>query len=155
MDLKTTEELVEIWRTNNHIEWSPGAFEVVRDLLLERLGTLSEQNQPIEDERNKQGPAEKLLERFEDKIHLLLLLDLGLYICLPFAAISLISAVIFMISRFNPESKITIIGSPPWYLVAGTLLCVPIIFLRKRAKSILETTKSDIIKAMTLDLVKK
>ena len=44
---KSTDELVEIWTTNDRAEWSDAAFGVIEAILKERLGTLPTQNQPI------------------------------------------------------------------------------------------------------------
>lgn len=42
LNLKETDELLDIWRKNNKEEWSETALEVVRDILIERLGKLPE-----------------------------------------------------------------------------------------------------------------
>ena len=47
LDLKETEELVEIWRTNDRVEWTEQAFDVVREILKDRLGKLPKQNEPV------------------------------------------------------------------------------------------------------------
>jgi hypothetical protein len=47
MELKTTEELEEIWRRNNRTEWTNDAFDVVRKILLERTKAVPEQAEPI------------------------------------------------------------------------------------------------------------
>jgi predicted nucleic-acid-binding Zn-ribbon protein len=48
MNLKETEELIDIWRTNDQYAWSETAFEVVRQILTKRLsGKLPPQNKPI------------------------------------------------------------------------------------------------------------
>jgi hypothetical protein len=43
MEEKTTEELAEIWQKNDRTEWSAEAFEVIREILLDRLGELPPQ----------------------------------------------------------------------------------------------------------------
>ena len=48
MQLKETAELLEIWRRNDHEEWTDLAFEVIRDLLTERLGEI-----PAEEPKKK------------------------------------------------------------------------------------------------------
>ncbi len=47
MQLKTTEELEAIWRSNDHTQWSDAAFDAVREILLERTHELPEQAAPI------------------------------------------------------------------------------------------------------------
>lgn len=47
LNLKETEELVEIWITNDRVEWSDLAFEAVKAILAERLETVPTQNEPL------------------------------------------------------------------------------------------------------------
>lgn len=47
MKLKDTDELISIWQKNNRVEWSDVAFEVVKELLVERGQVLPEQDKPI------------------------------------------------------------------------------------------------------------
>lgn len=47
MNLKESEELLEIWISNNRDEWSDDAFEVIKEILLERDEKLPEQDAPI------------------------------------------------------------------------------------------------------------
>jgi tetratricopeptide (TPR) repeat protein len=42
--LKETEDLLEIWRQADHEEWTDLAFDVVKEILLERLGTIPAQS---------------------------------------------------------------------------------------------------------------
>ena len=44
---KGTDELIEIWQTNDHIEWTEMAFDVIREILQERLVELPSQDVPI------------------------------------------------------------------------------------------------------------
>lgn len=47
LNLKETEELVEIWQKNDRVEWAEDAFNVIREILHDRLGELPPQNEPI------------------------------------------------------------------------------------------------------------
>ena len=47
LNLKPIEELLEIWKTNDRVEWTDEAFEVIQQILLERLGYVPPQNSPI------------------------------------------------------------------------------------------------------------
>jgi hypothetical protein len=47
LNLKETDELVEIWKTNDRVEWEETTFDVVREILLERLGELPSQDEPV------------------------------------------------------------------------------------------------------------
>ena len=46
LNLKETDELVEIWQKNDHKQWSETAFGVVKELLQNRLGQLPPQGEP-------------------------------------------------------------------------------------------------------------
>jgi hypothetical protein len=47
LNLKETDELVEIWQKNDHVEWAEDTFIVIREILQERLGELPPQDEPI------------------------------------------------------------------------------------------------------------
>lgn len=44
---KETAELVEIWQTNDRASWTDTAFDIVREILQERLGELPPQGKPV------------------------------------------------------------------------------------------------------------
>jgi hypothetical protein len=43
LDLRETEDLLEIWHANDHEEWSDVAFDVVKEILIKRLGEIPPQ----------------------------------------------------------------------------------------------------------------
>jgi len=48
LNQKSTAELIEIWQTNDRIQWMDVAFDVIREILMERLGgELPPQNEPV------------------------------------------------------------------------------------------------------------
>lgn len=47
LNLKETDELIEIWKTNDRVLWSETAFELTKEILEQRLGKLPTQNEPI------------------------------------------------------------------------------------------------------------
>jgi hypothetical protein len=47
LDLKETEDLRELWQTNDRVEYTETAFDVLREILLERLGELPPQAEPV------------------------------------------------------------------------------------------------------------
>jgi hypothetical protein len=47
LNLKETDELVEIWQKNDRVEWTEDTFNIIRDILLERLAELPLQDEPI------------------------------------------------------------------------------------------------------------
>jgi hypothetical protein len=46
-NLKETDELLEIWQKNDRVEWAEDTFNVIQEILQERLGELPPQNEPI------------------------------------------------------------------------------------------------------------
>jgi hypothetical protein len=47
LNLKETDELVEIWQKNDRVEWSEETFSIIQEILQERLGKLPTQDEPI------------------------------------------------------------------------------------------------------------
>ena len=47
LNLKETEELLGIWQTNDHVEWSDLAFDSIKELLGKRGVELPKQDEPI------------------------------------------------------------------------------------------------------------
>ena len=48
MELKTTEELQEIWEKNDRGEWSGTAFEIIKEVLFQRTGELPQTQNPYQ-----------------------------------------------------------------------------------------------------------
>jgi len=44
LNLRETEDLLEIWQAANTDEWAEGTFEIIREILLERLGSVPPQS---------------------------------------------------------------------------------------------------------------
>lgn len=53
MDLKSTDELLDIWQTNDREEWSENAFEIIREILAKRGVDIPEQDEFIPDDKNE------------------------------------------------------------------------------------------------------
>ena len=47
LNLKETGELLEIWQENDRVEWSDTAFDVMKEILVKRLGETPPQDKPI------------------------------------------------------------------------------------------------------------
>lgn len=47
LNLRETEDLLEIWRGNDHVAWSEEAFEVIREILSQRGVDIPQQAEPI------------------------------------------------------------------------------------------------------------
>jgi len=50
LNLKDTDELLGIWQTNDHLEWSDSAFDSIRKILTKRGIEIPEQDEPILEE---------------------------------------------------------------------------------------------------------
>ena len=72
LNLKETEELLDIWQTNNRGAWSDEAFEVIQDVLKERGVEIPQQDEPVyeveEETTDEEPPDEDGLEEWEAKI---------------------------------------------------------------------------------------
>ena len=57
LNMKETDELLDIWQTNYRYEWEDQTFDVLQDILQKRLGELPPQNKPVfeEDENDSDG----------------------------------------------------------------------------------------------------
>lgn len=66
----TTEELNEIWKKNDRVEWSDLAFEVLEEILKKRINDLPQQDEPILKYRNDQdiNDRDDDLEDWENKL---------------------------------------------------------------------------------------
>ena len=53
---ETTDELLKIWKSNNHSQWSDMSFDVIREILQERSVELPPQNEPIFEEKKVISP---------------------------------------------------------------------------------------------------
>ena len=47
LNLRETEDLLDIWQTNDRVEWSETAFEVIEEILKQRLEEVPPQEEPI------------------------------------------------------------------------------------------------------------
>lgn len=70
LNLKETDELIEIWKTNDRVEWTDTAFDVLKEILQQRLGEIPHQNEPVL-EHVKSGTRENydeslLFDKFSD-----------------------------------------------------------------------------------------
>jgi hypothetical protein len=68
MNLKETDELLDIWETNDQVEWSDEAFAVVEEILKARIGNLPAQNEPILEHDDEEIIDDDDLEDWEGKL---------------------------------------------------------------------------------------
>ena len=62
MQVKTNEELIQIWQENDHVAWHDEVFDIIAELLQERLGELPPQNEPIYTENQREEKKLALLQ---------------------------------------------------------------------------------------------
>lgn len=72
LNLKETDELLDIWQTNNRGEWSDDAFEVVESILKERGVEIPQQDEPVYEAKietpAEETPDEDEFEEWEAKL---------------------------------------------------------------------------------------
>jgi hypothetical protein len=91
---KSTDALIEIWRSNNRVEWTEMTFDVIREILQERLVELPPQNEPITQVMiNNKEKAEKL--KFNWKLPMLGAIGFGI----GFAIMGAIMLTIYNIAQ--------------------------------------------------------
>ena len=108
MNLKETEELLDIWRANERYAWTDTAFEVVHQILQERLGEVPSQNdpafKPISEKVNKESGVKFPLLYNPEQV-------LWLDIWLNRAAVAMV-VIIIILSIYNyPSVQSTIRSS--------------------------------------------
>lgn len=60
MDLRDSEELIMIWKTNDRVEWSDEAFEVIAEILRGRGVELPQQSEPVYEHHDEQEDVDEL-----------------------------------------------------------------------------------------------
>jgi uncharacterized integral membrane protein len=68
LNLKDTYELLEIWKTNDRVEWSDTAFDMLREILAKRIGELPPQDEPILSHDEAEGRFDLELDEWEVKL---------------------------------------------------------------------------------------
>jgi len=68
LNLRETEDLLEIWHTNDHEEWSDTAFEVIRKILGERLDEVPPQGLHSDEQEEEESLEDDRLEEWEAKL---------------------------------------------------------------------------------------
>jgi len=67
LNFKNIYELIEIWKTNDRAAWSDTTFEVLREILKERIGDVPPQDEPIL-ESDDVSEIDDELEEWEAKL---------------------------------------------------------------------------------------
>lgn len=138
LNLKDTDALVEIWQKNDRLEWSQTAFDVLRKILLERLGSLPPQDEPILEysDNMEGGEIDPDLDLLVDDNNLPEFYDpyqvLRLEKWLHKAAIAAVIASAISSLIALPQTKEIVLsyfmGNPAWDLVAWLVAIVIYLF---------------------------
>ncbi len=68
LNLKDTDELLEIWQTNDRVEWSDKTFEVLEEILKERINEIPLQDDAILDPAQHKSIEDDDFEDWEMKL---------------------------------------------------------------------------------------
>jgi hypothetical protein len=67
MDLKETDELLDIWQTNDRTEWTDLTFKVIEEILKKRKMDIPPQDEPVlESDENEDEPEHEPKDNLED-----------------------------------------------------------------------------------------
>jgi hypothetical protein len=116
LNQKQTEELIKIWQSQDHNAWTETAFELVEEILQDRIGDLSNltkdyiSNQTIEKAVNEDDDDRPLFYEPEKAENIALWLDLS---AILIVAIIIVSGILNLIS-----TKPTFVNAQ-WYIFAG------------------------------------
>lgn len=139
LNLKETDELVEIWQTNDRVEWSQTAFDVIQDILQERLGELPPQDEPVLEYTEDDDEEDDIETDFDFQLddenfpefydpYEVLQLERWLYKAAIAAVVA--SAVSSLIAL--PQTKGVVLsyfrGNPEWNFVAWLIAIVVFVF---------------------------
>ena len=137
LDLKSTEELLEIWKKNERFEWSDTAFEVIQEILEERLEELPPQNEPVHEQVEEKKEKQVLSEKYTDADNNGLLYDPKkvLKLCSWLNWMSVIFPFLIVLLNFNIIIQILFFFSPYFFTntitQANSLLAIIVNILYK------------------------
>jgi len=68
LNLRETEDLLEIWYANDREGWSAAAYEVIQEILIRRLGEIPRQEVVVDEETEAEDPEDDGLPEWEAKL---------------------------------------------------------------------------------------
>jgi uncharacterized membrane protein YdbT with pleckstrin-like domain len=129
LDLKETDELLQIWKTNDRSSWSDEAFQAIKKILEQRLGTVPAQDaEEVKEEAEEAEETEGVEE--EDKTSKWLL-----WISSLADVLSYLTLVFFILSGLIPvfgstnitNAVLTVVAS----IISGLIYFVILQFISK------------------------
>ena|SRR6266498_2124209 len=103
MRLKETDELVEIWKRGDPAEWSDTTFEVIKEILLERLGEIPPQELATE----KESPNDEPLHSEEKMMKISSWANFISWVILIGYAISFLNRLVTTFQEFSNTSGVS------------------------------------------------
>ncbi len=108
MEQKTTEELLDIWKKNDRGEWTDAAFEVIREILAARIGSLPAQGEDIVDSEEKADEAvedDDTDHVYEDLVRVSSLARGFSWICLGLAVLVLVADIVLLLASVTVANQ--------------------------------------------------
>ena len=140
MQEKDTQELVAIWSENDRVEWSSEAFDAVRSILLERLGTLPSQEHRARDEEIES--EETLIDLYATMfLRSRFLLGL-LWLCSGMAVF--LGVALFL----DVVTNMTVIYESLWFPILCAVSVVPLCVVRRHYQKKAVVVKEQILKRL-------
>jgi hypothetical protein len=96
---RETEDLIEIWQANDQEAWRPEAFQVIENILIERLGELPERLPPQTDTNLLEDDEEQNTD-FPTDIKLIRLADFGNLLSKIIVLVAIIYTLVKLINYF-------------------------------------------------------
>ncbi len=133
MQLKETDELLQIWKTNDRDAWSDEAFSAVEKILEQRLGTVPPQAEDAEDRQRE----EDIKIEEEDKTGKWLLWISSLAEALSYIALAfyIIAGVIPVIGTISLANAVLSVGAA---VIMGLFFFVVLQFIAKAIMVLLD-----------------
>lgn len=120
LDLKSTEELIEVWQNGDRAEWSEEAFGAIQEILQDRLGGLPLREGEVKNETSLE--EDETYHDFDQVTRIAYLAKVLSWIILGLLAVYLVGDVVVFALDVNSNAYV----GRPWYLYRGWLL--PIIY---------------------------
>lgn len=109
MQLKETDELLEIWIENNRDEWTEEAFGIIQEILQERLGEVPEQVSSRQEESEVIEPAKSSNKDFQNLskwLPVAIWLKRASWAVLVFTGVSIVVKLTYDIYRLLPTNNV-------------------------------------------------
>jgi len=145
LQLKTTDELVEIWTKNDHNEWTDDAFDAIKELLLARLDVLPEQNKLIGTPDRAEKTPDGLLTEFQSLCVSNVGLTLFLAVCMINALFLFFFDILLAATWVLPHFILGIGEGIPWHTYLLAILTIPVFYGRRQVAASLKIKREKLV----------